>query len=186
MPFPEAAAITAFPKLVPIDMKSTSGTGSFAVYTLVPIPDMPSFLAKVNKDDILESQEDNVVLPPRYDFSGGTLADIMEYHIALTSSPENIAADLDGIDYGNYLVAIHEDCATHGVLVVDIVYEYYSDIEAVPNLARAPVDHGNDHENIVSAVAWCVNLSIANMGMTCASSPRVLPTARMSRVIDRT
>lgn len=167
MPFPPPEAITAFPKLVPIDMESTRGLGSFALYTLVPISDMPSFLTAVNTDSDLE--EDYVVLPPRHDFSGRTLADIMEYHLAHTRDAKN----REDFDYGNFMVAIHEDVRKHGVLVVTVIYENFSDTEAVPMLARCPVASFEGHEepedDLITALSWLCNLQIGNMGMCSVS-----------------
>jgi len=162
MSFPSAAAIKAFPKLINIDMDSTRGMGNFALYSLVPLSDLDNVLRLVNEDqdDILE--DDYVVFAPDYDFSNKTLDDIVAYHQILTKGTYD---DKDRLDYGNLIVAIHDDVVKHGVLVVDIVYEWYDDVEGVPALARCPVAAGCVDDNDISAVSWCVNLQISNMGM---------------------
>jgi len=162
MSFPSSTAITAFPKIVDIDMDSTRGMGNFALYTLVPLDDPPAFLDLVNQTEYDITDDDYVVYPPDYDFSGRTLADIMTYHQQLTTGTND---DRDRLDYGQFIVAIHDDVVKHGLLVVEMLYEFYDDQQAVPALARAPVVAGVADENEICAVSWCINLQIANMGI---------------------
>lgn len=162
MSFPSAAAIKAFPKLINIDMESTRGSGNFVLYSLVPLSDPDAFLRLVNEDQDGILEDDYVVFAPDYDFSNKTLDDIVSYHQVLTKGTHD---DKDRLDYGDFIVAIHDDVAKHGVLVIDMVYEFYDDVEAVPALARCPVAAGCVDENDISAVSWCVNLQIGNMSM---------------------
>lgn len=145
-------------------MDSTRGMGNFALYTLVPLSNPTEFLRLVNENEDYMPEVDNdyVVFPPVYDFSGRTLADIMTYHLQLTTGTHE---DRDRLDYGNFIVAVHDDVVKHGVLVVDVVYEFYDNVEVVSMLARCPVVRGASDANEICAVSWCINLQIANMGM---------------------
>lgn len=166
MAFPSSTAITAFPKIVDIDMDSTRGMGNFALYTLVPLSDRSTFLRLINQTEDDDFDDDYVVYPPHYDFSGRTLADIITYHQQLTTGTND---DKDRLDYGQFIVAIHDDVVKHGVLVVEMLYEFYDDQQAVPALARCPVVEGSADENEICAVSWCINLQISNMGMLVSS-----------------
>jgi hypothetical protein len=63
-------------------------------------------------------------------------------------------------------VAIHEDVLQHGVLLVDLSYQFFDDQESTPAVARCPVEQdGLDPNTEISAISWAVNLQIANMDM---------------------
>ena len=158
MSFPSEEAIKAFPKLVSPNMGLTMDMEKFALYTLVPLSDPATFLRLVNENDVLE---DYVVFAPDHDFSDRTLADVVAYHRELTQGTHNDKS----IDNANFIVAVHDDVVKHGVLVIDMVYEFYDNITAVPALARCPVYAGAGDENDIDAVSWCVNLQIGNMSM---------------------
>lgn len=169
MSFPPAEALTSIPKIVRSDRnKSSNDLGNFPVYTLVPLSDEDAFLKAVNEDDIMNYQQ--VFFPPVYDFSGKTLADILNYHLeelmpAQKREEENGGRGKFTID--PFLVAIHDDYMQYGVLLINMFYEYYDDTQAAPAICRAPVQvPGEDHnQDIISAVSWCANLAIANMDM---------------------
>lgn len=163
MPFPRIEAITSLPVLINIEMERTRGMGNFALYTLVPLDDSEAFLTAVARDDNMpDGMEDSLGFPPEYDFSGQTLADVVKYHQNLGPN----SSRRDDFDYDHLIVAIHEDYNKHGVLIVSLVNENYSDTGAVPMLARSPLQSNlPEYADTITAFSWCVNLQIANMGM---------------------
>lgn len=179
--FPSAEDITSFPKLVDIKHDDPyQGEEGFAVYTLVPLSatDVESFLRDTNKDD--ELTDDYLFLAPEYDFSGKTLESIVTYHANLVVSQRRAAAtaaaagksspdaenvqQLQVMDRTLFVVIVHSDYKKHGVLLINTIYENYDNEIAVPAVARCPVLMDPEDENVVNAIGWCVNISIANMG----------------------
>ena len=158
--FPPAESITSCPKLVNIEMSKTGELDPFALYTLVKLGDPKKFRDAVLQDDDMDDElSDQVQFPPTYDFTGKTLKDVVDYHFSLSKDKEA------KFDYTHFIVAIHKNYDKHGVLVVDLLNEYYDDFEAVPGIARAPLQsEREEYEDQISAFAWCVNLQIANMG----------------------
>lgn len=169
MPFPPPEAITTFPRR--INTRDTAQfDGKFACYSLVPISDTSALLDAINKDDDMYNDgwpDAYMMLPPQYDFTGKTLSDIVDYHVQLTSEQSKEQAYEDSIDSIIFVVAIHEDYDRHGLLVVVLHYLNYSDDVYVAAVARCALDAKckQTEEFTISAVSWCVNIAISNMGM---------------------
>jgi len=167
MSFPSPDAITAFPKR--IEPKTASRfEGKFACYSLVPICDIAAFLKAANQDDVLYDggwPDAYLTLPPKYDFRGRSMADIVDYHVKFTSEQSSVEEYENLIDSTIFVVAIHEDYDKHGVLVVDLTHMSLDTEEHIAAVARCPLDAMcRQNDSLVSAIAWCVNISISNMG----------------------
>lgn len=135
---------------------------NIAVYTLVPLEQPQEFFeaVRLDKDMNEDPNEAPVALAPKYDFSNSTFAELFDYHLDLTSKDATF-------DYSNFIVAVHEDYAKHGVFVVCLLNEYYDDITAVPTLARATLScHTPPPDENITAVAWCINFQVANMDIS--------------------
>lgn len=175
MPFPPPKALTALAKLIELkpSPSSNSGSGNFALYTLVPVEDASSFCAAANRDEIL-GDSSMVALAPQYDFTGRTLLDIWDYHRSLTDSPSDSDGGTSQFDGDYFIVGIHENYYEHGVLIV--AYEPYQDSdnceEGVPFVGRCLAekedqDYGDgDYEYGLTAVSTLANLQIGNVSMS--------------------
>jgi len=169
MSFPPAEAITTFP-LGSILEIAAQFEGKHACYSLVPISDVSALLDAVNKDDAMYNDgwpDAYMTLAPVYDFTGKTLSDIVDYHVKFTAKQSREQMYEDSIDSGIFVVAIHEDYNKHGVLVVNLFYQNYGNEEYVAAVARCPLDAKcqQNEELMMSALAWCVNIGVSNMGM---------------------
>jgi len=167
MSFAPPEAITTFPTrtntkdIAPFE-------GKFACYSLVPLPDPAALLDAVNKDDAMYNDgwpDAYMMLPPKYDFTGEYLSDIVDYHVQLTAKQSQEQEYEDSIASTIFVVAIHEDYNKHGVLVVDLQYQSYSDNVYVAAVARCALDAKGQQsdKDVISALAWCVNIEVGNM-----------------------
>ena len=76
-------------------------------------------------------------------------------------------------------MAVHEDYMKHGELVVQLVHEYWTKDEAIPEVARCPLQGDNpEFPDAIPPLSWCVNFKVA---IICKSSRRASLMSRKAK-----